>query len=87
MMKCDSVAVAVGLEGREDDVYCVAQQHAVKPRRLKARSALSRFERFCQSTPHPFKLSLNTFITALTIHIGGGYHNICNHGYCTQDVG
>jgi hypothetical protein len=35
MMKCDSVAAAVGLEGREDNVYCVAQQRAVKPRRLK----------------------------------------------------
>jgi hypothetical protein len=35
MMKCDSVAAAVGLEGREYDVYCVAQQRAVKPRRLK----------------------------------------------------
>lgn len=34
MMKCDSVAAAVGLEGREDDVYCVAQQQGVKPRRL-----------------------------------------------------
>ena len=34
MMKSDSVAVTVGQEGREDDVYCVAQQHVVKPRRL-----------------------------------------------------
>jgi len=40
MMKCDSVAAAVGLEGREDNVYCVAQQRAVKPRRLKARPDL-----------------------------------------------
>jgi hypothetical protein len=29
MMKCDSVAAAVGLEGREDDVYCVAQQRVL----------------------------------------------------------
>jgi hypothetical protein len=36
MMKCDSVAAAVGLEGREDDVYCVAQQRGLKPRRLKS---------------------------------------------------
>ena len=35
-MKCDSVAaVDDGLEGREDNVYRVAQQRALKPRRLK----------------------------------------------------